>query len=51
MEELLPLQLREEFSQQLIETKENLEKIYEYKTKGAILRSKTRWYNEGEKNS
>ena len=47
----MPPQLREEFSQQLIETKENLEKIYEYKTKGAILRSKTRWCNEGEKNS
>ena len=46
-----PPQLKEEFSQQLIEAKENLEKIYEYKTKGAILQSKTRWYNEREKNS
>ena len=26
-----------------------LEKIIEYKTKGAILRAKCRWYNEGEK--
>ena len=28
-----------------------LEKIIEFRTKGAILRSKTRWYNEGEKNT
>ena len=28
-----------------------LEKIIEYKTKGAILRSKCRWHNEGEKNT
>ena len=28
-----------------------LEKIVESRTKGAILRSKTRWYNEGEKNT
>ena len=28
-----------------------LEKIIEYKTKGAILRAKCRWYNEGEKNT
>ena len=26
-----------------------LEKIVEYKTKGAILRAKCRWHNEGEK--
>ena len=25
--------------------------MYEYKTQGTILRSKTRWYNEGEKNA
>ena len=31
--------------------KEELEKIIEYRTKGAILRSKSRWYNEGEKNT
>ena len=29
----------------IFDTKENLEKIYEYKTKGAILQSKTRRYN------
>ena len=27
------------------------EKIIEYRTKGAILRSKAKWYNEGEKNT
>ena len=31
--------------------KEELEKIIEYRTKGAILRSKSRWYNQGEKNT
>ena len=31
--------------------KGELEKILEYRTKGAIIRSKSRWYNEGEKNS
>ena len=29
----------------------NLEKIIEYRTKGAILRSKSQWYNEGERNT
>ena len=28
-----------------------LEEIIEYRTKGAILRSKSQWYNEGEKNT
>ena len=31
--------------------KNELENIIQYKTKGAIIRSKARWYNEGEKNS
>lgn len=31
--------------------KEQLESLIEYKTKGAIIRSKSRWYNEGEKNT
>ena len=31
--------------------KKELESIIEYKTKGAIIRSRARWYNEGEKNS
>ena len=33
-----------------LETKKReLEAIIEYRTKGAILRSKSQWYNEGEK--
>ena len=28
-----------------------LENIIDYKTKRAIIRSKARWYNEGEKNN
>ena len=31
--------------------KKDLERIIEYRTKGAILRSKCRWHNEGEKNT
>lgn len=31
--------------------KEQQENILEYRTKGAILRSQCRWYNEGEKNN
>ena len=37
--------------EQLYEQKNKLEKIIEFRTKGAILRSKARWYNEGEKNT
>ena len=36
---------------QLEEKTRAFEKIIEYRTKGAILRAKYRWYNEGEKNS
>ena len=36
---------------QLEQKTKELEKIIEYRTKGAILRAKCRWYNEGEKNS
>lgn len=36
---------------QLEDKTRELEKIIEYRTKGAILRAKCRWYNEGEKNS
>ena len=35
--------------EQLNEKKGELERIIETRTKGAILRSKTRWHNEGEK--
>ena len=31
--------------------KNELESIMQYETKGAIIRSKARWYNKGEKNS
>ena len=37
--------------EQLKLKKKELESIIEYKTQGAIIRSKARWYNEGEKNS
>ena len=33
------------------EKKAEVERIIEYKTKGAILRAKCRWHNEGEKNT
>ena len=29
--------------------KQNLEQVISYKTQGSIIRSRTRWYNEGEK--
>ena len=45
--DLQNLQLEE----QLSEKKGELERIFETRTKGAILRSKTRWHNEGEKNT
>ena len=38
-------------AEQLKIKKKELESVIECKTKGAIIRSKTRWYNEGEKNS
>ena len=31
--------------------KQNLEQVISYKTQGSIIRSRTRWYNEGEKNT
>ena len=34
---------------QLEQKTKELEKIIEYKTRGAIMRVKCRWYNEGEK--
>ena len=37
--------------EQLNDSRHELEKIIEFRTKGAVLRSKTRWYNEGEKNT
>ena len=31
--------------------KSEMEEIIEYRTKGAVLQSRPRWYNEGEKNT
>ena len=42
---------KEALAEQLRVKKRKLESIIEYKTKGAIIRSKARWYNEGEKNN
>ena len=41
---------KKEASRDLEEKKTELEKIIEYRTKGAILRAKCRWHNEGERN-
>ena len=41
----------EEIEYKLCKVREEQEKIQQYKTKKSILRSKARWYNEGEKNS
>ena len=38
-------------SEKLEAKREALEKLVKYRTKGAILRSKSVWYNEGEKNT
>ena len=42
--------LKDELEQQLIEAKKDSEKVYEIqcKTKRITLRSKSRWYDEGE---
>ena len=37
--------------EQLNEKRSELEKIIEFRTKGAILRSNVKWFNEGEKNT
>ena len=44
-------QLREQLLDVLKSKKEQYEKITDYRTKGAILRSQSRWYNEGDKNT
>ena len=38
-------------ARRIFSLKKELENIIEYRTKGAIIRSKSQWYNEGEKNS
>ena len=42
---------KQEMHRKLKKKQRELEQIIEHKTKGAILRSKCRWYNEGEKNT
>ena len=42
---------KQEMHRELEKKKRELEQIIEHKTKGAILRSKCRWYNEGERNT
>ena len=42
---------KEALAEQLRVKKRELESIIEYKTNGAIIRSRARWYNEGEKNN
>ena len=42
---------KEALVEQLRVKKKELENIIEYKTKGGLIRSKARWYNEGEKNN
>ena len=44
-------QQREELLDVLKSKKEQHEKTIEYRTKGAILQSQCRWYDEGEKNT
>ena len=38
-------------AERIFTLKKELETILEYRTKSAIIRSKSQWYNEGEKNS
>ena len=40
---------KEEVLSRLINVKKELEEIIEYRTKGSIVRSKVKWYNDGEK--
>ena len=39
----------DKFKDEIQLTKDNLEKEIEYKTKGALIRCKVQWYEEGEK--
>ena len=42
---------KQEMHRKLEKKRRELEQIIEHKTKSAILRSKCRWYNKGEKNT
>lgn len=50
-DQIIEGQLREKLLDVLKSKKEQHEKTIEYGTKGAILRSRSRWYNEGQKNT
>ena len=43
--------MKENIRTELRIKKQQIEEIIAYKTQGAILRSKKKWYNEGEKNT
>ena len=43
--------MKENIRTELRIKKQLIEEIIAYKTQGAILRSKVKWYNEGEKNT
>ena len=51
LEKVLKPSRKSEVLQELNEKKCELENIVEYKTKGAIIRGKVRWYNDGEKST
>lgn len=51
LENKKPNDNRETIITKLEDLKHQLEKLIEYKTQGSIIRSKARWYNEGEKNT
>ena len=42
---------KEDVLSRLNNTKSELEEIIEYRTMGSIVRSKAKWYNDGEKNT
>jgi len=50
-DQIIEGQLWEKLLDVLKSKKEQHEKTIEYGTKGAILRSRSRWYNEGQKNT
>ena len=51
LEERLEKEYEEGTLEELNNKQNELEKITEYHTKGAILRGKIRWYKEGERNT
>ena len=51
LEKLSVISPSDEIAIQLLELRNKLERIYDYKLKGIIIRSRARWVEEGEKNS